>query len=277
MKIIEYISSGILENYVLGFTSKEETIEVEQYASLYPEVKNEIAAIQTALNDFAKAESKTPPPFLKQQIWNTIESEIATEKPADNIAPLKIEPTLNNIVALKNWMKYAIAASILFLIGSALLNIVQYKNNRNSLAAIDSLKQKNEVISAVLNKQEATLQNLSIGLNFASASTTQAIALNGVGDFKDALATIYFSKQSNEVYLRVNHLPLPANNKQYQLWAIVDGKPVDAGVFVFAENEIAFQKMKNFASAQAFAITLEQLGGSPSPTLSAMYVMGKVS
>jgi anti-sigma-K factor RskA len=34
--------------------------------------------------------------------------------------------------------------------------------------------------------------------------------------------------------------------------------------------------MKNIPKAEAFAITLEKAGGSPTPTLTAMYVMGKV-
>jgi len=36
-------------------------------------------------------------------------------------------------------------------------------------------------------------------------------------------------------------------------------------------------KMKNIAKAQAFAITLEKKGGSLSPNLQALYVLGKVS
>jgi anti-sigma-K factor RskA len=34
--------------------------------------------------------------------------------------------------------------------------------------------------------------------------------------------------------------------------------------------------MKSFGSAQAFAITLEKAGGSPTPTMDEMYVMAKV-
>jgi anti-sigma-K factor RskA len=37
------------------------------------------------------------------------------------------------------------------------------------------------------------------------------------------------------------------------------------------------QKMNNFDAAEAFAITLENKGGSATPTLSEMYVMAKVS
>jgi hypothetical protein len=36
------------------------------------------------------------------------------------------------------------------------------------------------------------------------------------------------------------------------------------------------QKMKVFEKAEMFAITLENLGGSPVPTMEAMYVAGKV-
>jgi anti-sigma-K factor RskA len=34
--------------------------------------------------------------------------------------------------------------------------------------------------------------------------------------------------------------------------------------------------MKNVQNAQAFAVTLEQRGGSPTPTMEAMYAMGKL-
>ena len=44
--------------------------------------------------------------------------------------------------------------------------------------------------------------------------------------------------QSKDVYLLVNHLPKPVPDKQYQLWAIVDGKPVDAGIFDMAEGTV---------------------------------------
>jgi len=36
------------------------------------------------------------------------------------------------------------------------------------------------------------------------------------------------------------------------------------------------QKMKSFGKAEAFAITLEKEGGSPTPTMTEMYVMAKI-
>ena len=91
-----------------------------------------------------------------------------------------------------------------------------------------------------------------------------------------SLATVYWDTQSKDVYLLINKLPAPVSDKQYQLWAIVDGKPVDAGVFDMAEG-ISFVKLKTIPKAEAFAITLEKKGGSVTPDMDAMYVLGKVT
>ncbi|MBI3519836.1 MAG: hypothetical protein HY062_10825 [Bacteroidetes bacterium] len=48
-KINDYINSGILELYVLGMTSPEETSEVNKMASLHEEVRTEIEEITRAL------------------------------------------------------------------------------------------------------------------------------------------------------------------------------------------------------------------------------------
>ncbi|MNG37643.1 Anti-sigma-K factor rskA [compost metagenome] len=75
-------------------------------------------------------------------------------------------------------------------------------------------------------------------------------------------------------------MQLPANDQdhQYQLWALVDGKPVDLGVFdAKADSAHILLKMKEINGAQAFAVTLEKRGGSATPTMTQMIVMGGVS
>ena len=70
-------------------------------------------------------------------------------------------------------------------------------------------------------------------------------------------------------------LPAPSEEQQYQLWAIVDGQPVDAGVFDIEKGNI-LQQLKTISNAQAFAVTLEKKGGSPTPTLAALFLIGNV-
>ena len=67
-------------------------------------------------------------------------------------------------------------------------------------------------------------------------------------------------------------LPAAPADRQYQLWAMVNGKPVDMGII---SKDSVFNAMKQVQNATAFAITLEPLGGKPAPT-GDMLVLGSV-
>jgi len=109
----------------------------------------------------------------------------------------------------------------------------------------------------------------------ANNPAMKTIPLLGVEKHPDMKATVYFENASNLVYLTLENLPVTPKDQQYQLWAIVDGKPVSLGVYD-QDSTLSVQKMTAVSSAQAFAITLEKRGGVASPTMENMYVMGKV-
>ena len=57
--------------------------------------------------------------------------------------------------------------------------------------------------------------------------------------------------------------------------SIIDGKPVDAGVFDVGADGLL--KMKSITgNAVAYAVTIEPKGGSESPSLETMQVYGEV-
>jgi anti-sigma-K factor RskA len=88
-------------------------------------------------------------------------------------------------------------------------------------------------------------------------------------------SAVYWDSESSEVILATNNLPTLSENEQYQLWAIVDGKPVDAGVFDATD---ALATMKGISGeAVAFAVTIEPKGGSINPTMEKMVMIGNVS
>ena len=80
------------------------------------------------------------------------------------------------------------------------------------------------------------------------------------------------------LHLAPSGLPETPVGMQYQLWAIIDGKPVDAGMILSnsSGDKYHIQKMKSFGKAEAFAITLETQGGNATPTMDKMYVIAKV-
>ncbi len=80
MNLQEYISSGIIESYVLNQLTEEERTEFESMAAKYPEIKAEIRAIEEVLVSYAMAHSKPPPVDLKQQIFAKIQQSQNSEK-----------------------------------------------------------------------------------------------------------------------------------------------------------------------------------------------------
>jgi anti-sigma-K factor RskA len=69
-------------------------------------------------------------------------------------------------------------------------------------------------------------------------------------------------------------MPKLPTDKQYQLWALIDGKPVDLGLFDQPQRNVIL-KMKNTQKADAFAITIESRGNTGGPNLEQLQSMGK--
>jgi len=141
--------------------------------------------------------------------------------------------------------------------------------NRGKNKLISTLNQKVEVVSNNAKQQSGAYDQL---INILRDKDYQQIRLLPLPGKPQATANVYWNQKTSTVYLLDISLPVPPEQKQYQLWAIVDGKPVSAGLL---NNSHTAEKMAGFAKAQAFAITLEKAGGSETPTLDQMYVMGK--
>nr|WP_236023320.1 anti-sigma factor [Chitinophaga chungangae] len=220
-----------------------------------------------------------PPPALKDRIFQLINNEgVETAVPVgsasfeEEIPEEPKEPKRVSVV----WA-YVAAAALIGLAASAWMNM-QYSNSSKEwqdkyqalLTEKDKMIADNTVMQTRMEESQKMLQSLRY-MKLVHMYTVTA-ARPGL------LATVYWNPKSEEVFLTVTNLPAPAADQQYQLWGIVNGKPVDAGVFDMEQAAKGFAKMKTMvANAQMFAITLEKKGGSPTPTLTAMYVAGKVS
>ena len=274
MDIGEYISSGIVESYVLGMASAEERSEFERMCAAHAEVRVARESFELALEKQAMQDAVAPPGNLKTKIF----SEIEMEKDADanrlsltnnRTAPAVIRPA---------WSRFTAAAALILLAASTFLNYYFYSKYRDYTNRYDELLASQTQTAAVNRTLQVKLQDYESAMNLMKDPVMAIVKMPGAPTSPNpsSMATIYWNTHSKDVYLLVNNLPRPANNKQYQLWAMVDGKPVDAGVFDISAG-MPFVKMKNIQVAQAFAITLEKKGGSATPTMDAMFVMGKVT
>ncbi|MBC8052285.1 MAG: cupin domain-containing protein [Sphingobacteriaceae bacterium] len=69
----DYINSGILELYVLGETSPEESREIAELAAADPFIKKEITEIELALEKYATEHSVEPDPIIRPFLLATID------------------------------------------------------------------------------------------------------------------------------------------------------------------------------------------------------------
>lgn len=72
MNIKEYISSGVLELYVLDLLTEDERKEVENHIVDYPEINKEIESLENALLVYSIVNSRKPPTKIKHEILNEI-------------------------------------------------------------------------------------------------------------------------------------------------------------------------------------------------------------
>ncbi len=270
MNIEEYISSGILECYVLGQLNRFDAAKVEELAMQHPEIKVELESIEKGLEHYAAAHAIAPPIGLKEKILSDISIRETTIDPLQKVIKLNKPNTFIYYLA-------AASVTLAFLFGIAALYFYQkWDSTQNQLTALRLDSEKTAYINSVNNKKiTQELQSNQNLLSLISDTNSTRVKLKGLPSSPQSLAIVYWNKNAHSVILDVKNLPKPPDNKQYQLWALYDGIPLNAGVFD-VDSTGGFKKMKNVLGAQAFAVTLENKGGVAAPTLDQMYMLGNI-
>jgi anti-sigma-K factor RskA len=267
-----YIESGILELYVLGDVTPEEKFQVDMMASKHPAVKAELDEIERSMELYAKNNAVEPSADLRGRVLNSIVTNLAD----DNTFTAKTAEAKDNIIALRsskanNFYKYAFAACLaLWLISTfALVNLYNRLQQSNTqLAILQSDKQHFANRVNLMDEQLQVFRDASF--KFLKLQATKHAPAG-------AAITVAWSPVKKKVMIDMGNMEMPVNDKehQYQLWALVNGKPVDLGVFDKNRDSTDMKEMKSIALADAFAVTLEPRGGSASPTMDQMMVIGK--
>jgi anti-sigma-K factor RskA len=257
VNIKEYISSGVVESYVLGMLSAQEKFDFEQYCEVYPELKAARNAFELAIEKQAMENAMTPPSNVREKVLSAIQ-----QKPASNTSKIvSIEPTIRRSHGL-SWM--AAASIILFLVTGYFAYTLynQNKDLNNSLKSLQVKVDQMEEYHKIMSDPNVAVVNM-VAMTPAKAS-----------------ASIYWDSTSSDVYLLIKNMPQLPSDKQYQLWSIMNGEkgqlqPSSLGLFDVGENQKIILKMSNVKKADAFAITIEKRGNTEGPNLEQLQSMGK--
>ena len=292
--IQDYIESGILEQYALGQLSAAEQAAVEARAAGNAEIQAELHLVQQALDFYAEAHATPPLAGLRERVLGQVLAQIAAPVPnhalrADvdamaqqaNHRPAAAETPVRALssaatpapAARSGWALAASVALLLSLAGNALF-YSRWQNASSELVAMQNEQARFAQTTQVAERQLGSLRRENEVLR---NDEFKAVALAGTKTAPTARARVLFNAATHKVFVDVRRLPALPAGKQYQLWALDKGKPVDAGVLTAATaTGEGLQSMKDIARAQTFAMTIEPTGGSPSPTLSTMTVVGNI-
>jgi anti-sigma-K factor RskA len=280
VNIKEYILSGIVESYVLGLANAEDAAEFERMCATHIEVRQAREEFELLLEKRSLENSVAPPRNIRSKIFS--ELQIESDRFQDQYGSIPVVDKENDEVkpapvVRMNWLKWLAAASIVLLLGSTVLNFYFFNRYKHYSAQYEQILAQNTELAKNEQALRTSLQEYQNSFLHLRDTNMAVVKMAGravpASPDPNSAATIYWNTKTKDVYLVVNNMPAPPSDLQYQLWAIVDGKPVDAGVFDMKEGLIT---MKNIPRAQAFAITLEKKGGSLTPTMEKMYVLGTV-
>ena len=229
----------------------------------YPEVRKELDAIEGAMEQYAQLNAVEPSADLQGKILDRIKNQQPSPAPPLPVAGKRIRP-----------MFFLAAAAVL---AALVWGWAQMQKVDNQRLEIEKLQAQLDTLEADCNQRISRLQETEQAFAFIKDGNTVPVQMKGTDKAPDAVATVFWNADLRKSYLDITALPGVPNGKQYQLWAIVDGAPVDMGVFDLTGSQNTLVEVTFIENPQAFAITLEQLGGSPSPTLEEMVVIGNTS
>lgn len=259
MDVKEYIESGILEMYVYGALSESEEQEVIAMVSEHPEVAEELAKIEENYENTSFAMGFDANPITKQRIMSQI-TNAKTDKPVIPLYPTRL-------------FAYGMAACLTLLLISSVAAFTYWERWRTSQRILIAERASNARIAANM----ASMKNdMNTYRGVLHNPDTKKIHLASTPSFPGNEIMVYWNSKSANVMVDMLNLPENDSEHQYQLWALVNGRAIDAGVFDVKKGQKTMFKMKDIKGAEAFAVTLEPRGGSKNPSMDKMYVMGKI-
>ncbi len=262
----EIIASGILELYVCGSLSENDTHEVEAALQKFPNLKKEIEIIEASL--ITLAENVSPP--FSSIVWTYILNAIRPAKNKD-IKTIGTNEKSFNWAGVSGW-----AAAILLLGG-----LFWAMNQKNSLEQeVDFTTTENAELEDQLQTTEKELletENILAVLRNDAFNTVNLPGNKAVAP--EASAKVFYNKEEGIAYIDSKGLPKAPEGKVYQVWSLVMEPLTPSSMGLLEELSSVQQnlyKFEKFPIAEGFGITLEPAGGSETPTLSQLYVLGTV-
>lgn len=279
----------LAEFFVLGTLDENEERQFIQHLKTgCSECRRAVEAVQrvTALLPYIAPQNE-PPPELKRRLLTAIAAEGKTasstlpKRETTPSAPATIRPMPQRTFFQR--VQGALAWAAVFLLLAVGYGYFLQKGVivqlRQQLVAQAAQLSEREVEIKLLQFEMARQQTVIQQIQKSNASHLLLVNLQGTEVQSPGGAKVLLDPQTAGGSFIAYNLPPLTEAHDYQLWFILDGKPVDAGVFeVNAKGEfigVVKHLPATLTGIAAFAITREPKGGRPTPTMP-IYWVGNV-
>jgi len=241
-KIHIFLNSGLLDKYIIGTTTANETLQVEQYISTYPEVKEEYQILQDQLELASRAQASNAPNVL-DAILNSIDDQPVIQ--------------LNSNKRSFNWMTIAACIAALVFAGTSytFYNQNQSLTDENNVIAEEIFDLRDDI-----NKNNNMLDNVLRQLNRLNNPETQKYVLRGNERAKDLKTVAYINPIDKSTLIDVVDLPELSDEQVYQMWAQVQDKMINLGILDASSRNL--KPFPYIEDANSLTITIEPKGGN---------------
>lgn len=269
MDVQAYIESGILELYVAGALSGEESREVTRLALEHPEILAEIRAIERAYDRLGSSLAPTGARLDFEPVRQRIQAGPQGEQPDT--------PGVRTLEAgRKPWATWAGWAAALVL-GAGLLWMASERQRLQG--DVQVLQQDNQFLEQQVEAAREALAGTDSLMRELRDKNISVVPLEGQQVAPEAYARVYWNRDSGQLLIDAIGLPEPPPGMVYQVWSLkLDPlTPTSLGLLEdFASEENRIFALPNPNDSEAFGITLEPAGGSETPTLEQLYTLGAV-
>ncbi|WP_378172552.1 anti-sigma factor domain-containing protein [Aquimarina sp. SS2-1] len=243
---------GILEQYLLGELSEEQSKEIENILKEDQDLREYYTKMEDDMERMTIENAISPPAQVKTDLLKQVENSGNTpKKKALSLAKEKRQP-----------YNFAIAASLaaLFLMSSGWL----YNKWQNTEQTMITLQQETNYLKNRLVNLEGNYKETDRWYQAINKPEVIQLVLKGNQKSPNSAAIAYVNHQDKEVILNAKGLSKLHQDKTYQMWADVDGEMIDMGVIPSDKEMIV---MKYIEKTESLNITIEPAGGNDHPTV----------
>jgi cell division protein FtsL len=242
-KLHNFLKSKLLNKYLVGDTSLEESKEVEFFISNYPEVATAYQKLQNNLEIIAKAGAVDVPKNILTDILESMDENDNTK--------------IIHLVQKKKISWYSIAASVAALLFAA-TSFILYQKNQN-------LNKENSVVieeifdlRSDIDKHNSKLDELSRQLQKLNNPDAIKYVINGNERAKNLKTVAYINPVDKTSMIDVITLPQLPKEQHYQIWAELQDRMVNLGIL--DESDRKLKQIPYMEDALALSIKIGTKG-----------------